>query len=133
MWPRKLDRLECIQYSRAMPKNVVQLRPEVDALRAARGSFVHTQMKAERWSIRQAALAIEASHSVLASRVKGETAFLAEELEAIAKILKTDPVDFYREYLAVDPNRPLSDYSTDHLATVTSIFADRGDGDEATA
>jgi len=99
-----LHRLAGIPYDHGMAEsNVTPLRSETDPLRTARASFVHGALKDERWSIRQAALAMGVSHSVLSTRLKAETAFLAEELEQIAGLLKRDPVDFYRDYLAVGP------------------------------
>lgn len=80
---------------------VTPLRDNSDLNRAARAAFVHDALKSERWSIRQAALAIGLTHSVLASRANGTTAFLADELEQIAGLLKRDPVEFYAEYIAV--------------------------------
>lgn len=46
------------------------------------------------------------NHTVLASRMKGETPFLADEIESIAELLKRDAVDFYREYLSVGTIAP---------------------------
>ena len=78
---------------------VTPLRDSTDLNRAARAAFVHDALKSERWSIRQAALAIGLTHSVLASRANGTTAFLADELEQIARLLKRDPVEFYADYI----------------------------------
>lgn len=57
--------------------------------------------------------------SVLASRMKGETAFLAVEIEAIAGLLKRDAADLFGAYIATGPdstapetNRPQSDYKS---------------------
>ena len=82
-------------------RNIVHLRPEGDAARATRAQFIHGLLKSERWSVRQAALAMGMTSSVLATRMNGSTPFLADELEKIAELLKRDPVKFYAEYLEV--------------------------------
>jgi transcriptional regulator with XRE-family HTH domain len=74
--------------------------------RAARASFVHEALRAERWSVRQAALAIGLSHSALSSRMNGSTAFLADEIESIALLLKREPAEFYADYLAQRDDAP---------------------------
>ncbi|WP_194385152.1 helix-turn-helix domain-containing protein [Microbacterium luteum] len=87
--------------------NISELRPAADHTRAARAAYVHDSLKAERWSVRAAALAIGITNSVLATRMNGTTAFLADELESIARLLKVDPVQFYAGYLAAgDPETP---------------------------
>ncbi len=71
-----------------------------DEIRAARAEFVRQALKADRWSVRAAALAIGTSHTALGARVKGDTAFLAEDIELIAILLKRNPpVEFYGAYL----------------------------------
>ena len=35
--------------------------------------------------------------------MKGDTAFLADELEGIARLLRRDPVGLYADYLTVGP------------------------------
>jgi hypothetical protein len=70
-----------------------------DATRAARADFVRDSLKTERWSIRQAALAMGMSHTALASRLRSETSFLADEIESIAHLLRHEPVDYFRLYL----------------------------------
>lgn len=81
--------------------NVSVLRPQVDSARAARAAHIHGLLKGERWSVRAAALAMGIGPSVFATRMNGSTAFLADELEMIARLLKRDPVEFYAEYLAI--------------------------------
>ena len=81
--------------------NVTPLRDTTDPIRTARAAFVLDSLKSERWSVRQAALATGIGTSVLATRMSGTTAFLADELESIAALLKRDPVEFYAEYIAV--------------------------------
>ena len=70
-----------------------------DAIRVARATFVRDSLKSERWSTRAAALAIGSNHNSLGARLRGDTAFLAEDLEAIAGLLKRNPVEFYGAYL----------------------------------
>lgn len=82
-----------------MTDNASYALSPLEATRAARATFVHEALKSERWSIRAAALAIGTNHTSLGSRLKGETAFFAEDIESLASILKRDPVTFYGEYL----------------------------------
>lgn len=70
-----------------------------EEIRARRAAFVRDCLKSERWSVRAAAMAIGTNHSSLGARVKGETAFTAEDIEAIAVLLKQDPIEFYGRYL----------------------------------
>lgn len=97
-----------IPYTRNMTNaasNISALRPATvpAPTRAARAAFVHEALKGERWSIRQAALALGMNVSVLSTRVNGSTAFLADEIEAIAVLLKEEPVDFYGRYISAGP------------------------------
>lgn len=80
--------------------NITALRSNADVARAGRAAFVHQQLKNERWSIRQAALTLGMNHTVLGSRLNGATAFLADEIESVAHLLKREPVEFFAEYLA---------------------------------
>ena len=82
---------------------VTSIYAEATNKRFARASFVGNALKSERWSTRQAALALGMSHSSLGDRLKGNTSFLAEDIEDIATLLKRDPVEFYADYLAVGP------------------------------
>lgn len=118
-----------------------------DAIRSTRGAFVHAELKAERWSIRSAALAIGTSHTALGARVKGEIPFSAEEIESLAHLLKRDPIDFYAAYLRAGEDdhagpRPgggaglrnvymlenpglsvkVRQFAPDHTATITPLF-----------
>jgi hypothetical protein len=70
-----------------------------DAVRANRANFVLKRLRGERWSNRAAAMALGMSHTALGDRTKGLTAFLAEDIEGIAILLREDPVEFFREYL----------------------------------
>ena len=80
--------------------NISSIRPLGDDVRVARAKFIHGLLSDERWSISKAALSLGMNKSVLASRMKGETAFLADELEGIAGLLRMDPVRLYADYLA---------------------------------
>lgn len=80
--------------------NATPIRTHIDATRVARADFVQDCLKSDRWSVRKASLALGMTHTVLGSRVKGETSFLAEEIEAIAGILKRDPVEFFAAYIS---------------------------------
>lgn len=71
-----------------------------DASRVARAAFVRKSLKAERWSTRAAAAAMGTNHTSLGNRLKALTPFFAEDIEAIALILKRNPVEFYGAYLA---------------------------------
>lgn len=113
-----LDRLTGNPYSVGMA-NVTPLRDNTDSIRAARAAFVHDSLKSERWSVRQAAMAIGMNNSVLATRMHGGTAFLADELEQIAGLLKLDPVDFYRDYISAQEVGPAV------LETATSTVESR--------
>lgn len=66
------------------------------------------------------------SHSVLASRLNGSTAFLAEDIEDIAKLLKRDAVELYAEYLSVGPagiEPTTSTVESGQLAPVVDIMS----------
>lgn len=97
--PTILDRLTRMSYTQGM-SNITELRSAHDLTQTRRAAFVRESLTDERWSIRQAAMAIGMSHTALGSRCKGETGFLADELEAIAGLLKREPVEFYADYLA---------------------------------
>lgn len=112
--------------------NLTELRPSGDAVRVARAKFVHGLLKSERWSVRAAAHAIGITNSVLATRMSGSTAFLADEIEAIAGLLKMDPVEFYGRYIAVgpdmDPNPSHSDYKSAGSVAYMADFRARTTG-----
>ena len=80
--------------------NVTDLRPDPNSVRTARAQHMHGLLKADRWSISAAALQLGINKSVLASRMNGTTAFLADEIEAIAGLLRRDAVTVYMEYLS---------------------------------
>lgn len=82
-----------------MSNSVISVHTLRDDVRAARAAFVRSYLKAERWSVRAAALAIGTNHTSLGARVKGETPFTAEDIESLAALLKRDPIEFYGEYL----------------------------------
>lgn len=91
-----------------MTDNAFSAPSHRDQIRFARAAFVRDELKAERWSIRAAAMAIGTNHTSLGARVKGDTAFLAEDIESIAYLLKRDPIEFYGEYInaGTDPSNP---------------------------
>ena len=86
--------------------NVTRLRSTDTDPRALRARFVHQLLKNERWSVRNASQTIGMTNSVLATRLNGTTPFLADELEAIAGLLKRDPVTFYADYLRAGSSGP---------------------------
>lgn len=79
--------------------NVTPIRT-VDPVRRNRAEFVKQAIENDDRSIRYIAGRIALNHSSLADRLKGKVAFTAEDIEGIAHVLKRDPVDFYRAYLA---------------------------------
>lgn len=83
--------------------NVTQMTSH-DPQRGARAEFVKTAIDNDDRSIRYMAARIGINHTSLADRLKGRVAFTAEDLEGIAHVLKRDPVEFYREYIAVGPD-----------------------------
>ena len=94
-------------YTRDMTAtNVTRLRSTDTDPRALRARFVHQLLKNERWSVRNASQTIGMTNSVLATRLNGTTPFLADELEAIAVLLKRDPVTFYADYLRAGSSGP---------------------------
>ena len=82
-----------------MTDNAVGTLTAREETRVARAAFVHAALKAERWSVRAAAMAMGTSHTSLGARLKGETAFLADDIESVALLLKRDPIEFYGEYI----------------------------------
>lgn len=99
--------------------------PVADPIRQARAEFVDHAIDADGRSARYVAGKIGVSPSSLGQRLSGRVAFTAEDIERIAYVLKRDPVDFYREYLAAQAgpdgngwapsgsNRRPADYSSD--------------------
>ena len=128
-----------MSYSDDMPNaatNISSIRPLGDDVRVARAKFIHGLLSDERWSISKAALSLGMNKSVLASRMKGETAFLADELEGIAGLLRMDPVRLYADYLAVprgfEPGAA-NQRTSDYKAVVSDLVAFRESKHVATA
>lgn len=108
-----------------MTSNVTPLRTETEIIRARRAAYVRHEVEADGRSVRYVAGKIGVSHSSLGDRLRGKVAFLAEDIEEIAGILKRDPVEFYAAYLAAGHN-PTPDESDPrdsewYLAPVTPI------------
>lgn len=97
-----------------------------DRLRVARAAFVFECLVEERWSIRKASMAIGINPTSLGDRLKGDVAFTAEDIEAIARLLKRDPVEFYRDYLNAE-NAPtpegggVNEQPSDYKATISEL------------
>lgn len=81
--------------------NVVPFEDPTRSLRRARGEFVKSLIDAEDRSVRYVALKAGINPTSMGERVKGKAPFLADELEAIAEVLRIDPDDFYKRYRAV--------------------------------
>ena len=104
--------------------------PAVDPIRQARADFVATAIEDDGRSRRFVATRIGVNPSSLGDRLKGRVAFTAEDIEGIAHVLKRDPVEFYRAYLAATngpegnewapsgSNRRPADYSSDGSVVV---------------
>lgn len=79
--------------------NVTAL-PKLDPTRVARAAFVKNAIEADDRSIRYVAGRTGINPTSLGDRIRGHVAFTAEDIEAVAVVLKRDPVDFFRDYLA---------------------------------
>lgn len=87
----------------------VSLPTEEQRLREIRGAFVRHALSSERWSARKAAGELNMSHTALSDRFNGNVSFLAEDIADIARLLRRDPVDFYRDFLNASEMR-MPDY-----------------------
>lgn len=78
-------------------------------------------------------MALGTNHTSLGARLRGETAFLAEDLESIAQLLKRDPVGFYGSYLAAgdapEPS-PLTVQTREVEGNLTHVEFGRPDRDD---
>lgn len=81
---------------------VTPIRGEVSQQRLARGAFVKHMMEHDSRSARYMASHIGISNTAFSDRLKGKAPFLADELEQIARVLKLDPIEFYRAYLVAE-------------------------------
>lgn len=90
------------QYTCGMstPQNVIPIHDSSLDRRRARAAFVKAAIEDDDRSDRYVAIRAGISTSAFSDRLKGRVAFLADELEDIAHVLKLDPVDFYRDYIA---------------------------------
>lgn len=84
-------------------QNVTPIYDEARAIRKARGQFVKSRIEDDDRSARYVAARIGLNPTSMSERLRGKSPFLADELEGIAKTLKLDPVEFYRDYIAVGP------------------------------
>lgn len=55
----------------------------------------------EERSARFVAIRIGLNPTSMGERLKGKSPFLADELEAIARVLRIDPIEFYAKYISV--------------------------------
>lgn len=85
--------------------NITQIAP-ADPQRQARAEFIAAQLEADGRSVRYVAGNIGINHTSLGDRLKGRVAFTVEDIEAIARVLKRDPVRFFAEYIAANPHGP---------------------------
>ena len=97
---------------------------EKRSTRLARAAFIKDLIEAEDRSVRYVALKIGLSPTTLGERLSGKNAFLADEIEVIAPIVRRTPVGLYSEYVAVglgglEP--PTSTVEYGRFATVTPI------------
>lgn len=83
---------------------ITELHQPERAIRRTRGAYVKAHMDADHRSARYVANQVGISNTALSDRLKGKAPFLADELEAIARTLKLDPIDFYRGYINATEN-----------------------------
>lgn len=72
--------------------------------RRIRGAFVKQMMDNDSRSARYMAAHVGISNTAFSDRLKGKAPFLADELEDIARTLKLDPIEFYRDYINAAEN-----------------------------
>lgn len=102
--------------------NVIPLH-QPNSIRRARGQYVKQLMEDDGRSARYMAGNIGISNTAFSDRLKGKAPFLADELELIARVLKLDPIAFYRDYItAVETSE---DDTKDYRAVVSSLAAAR--------
>ena len=109
--------------------NVTPIADDARLLRRARGAFVKNLIDQEERSARFVAIRIGLNPTSMGERLKGKSPFLADELEAIARVLRVDPVDFYSQYVKVGPAgiEPTTStvesgkFAPDWIAPVTAI------------
>jgi hypothetical protein len=81
--------------------NVIAFEDPARALRRARGAFVKSLIDAEDRSVRYVAQKAGINPTSMGERLKGQSPFLADELEAIAEVVRMDPDEFYKRYRTV--------------------------------
>ena len=81
--------------------NVIQLEDPERSRRRARGEFIKNLIDREDRSVRYVAIKAGISPTSMGDRVKGKAPFLLDELEMIAAVLRLDPVELYKDYIAV--------------------------------
>ena len=86
--------------------NITPLRDAERDTRRARGQYVDQMIKADGRSARYVAIHTGINPTSMGDRLKGKAPFLADELERIAVVLKLDPIDFYRHYIAASAEDP---------------------------
>ena len=103
----------------------IQIASSRRDVRHARAAFIKSLIEGEDRSVRYVATKIGISPSTLSERLSGKNAFLADEIGAIASIVRMTPVGLYSEYVAVvgptglEPMTSTVEYG--RLATVTPI------------
>lgn len=107
--------------------NVIPLHDPAHEQRRIRGAFVKECLDADGRSARYVAARVGISNTAFSDRLKGKAPFLADELELVAQVLKIDPIDFYRDYLASGSDAtpegypPVNDPKQNSLALITNI------------
>ena len=84
---------------------VIPIHETGSEVRRARAAFVKARLDEDGRSARFVSSRVGISNTAFSDRLKGKAAFLADELELIAAVLKIDPVKFYAEYISVGPTR----------------------------
>jgi len=103
-------RISCrILYGLRMSANVTALQS--DTLAGLRGAYIRDLIKNYGLTGNTVADRSGISRSTLASRLRGATAFLADEIEAIATPLRVSALDLYAAYLSVTFDNPDGDRS----------------------
>lgn len=93
----------------ANASNVTPIRDAARIQRQARGAYVKNLITADGRSARYVAINIGLNPTSMGERLSGKTAFLADELEEIARVLKIEPLEFYAGYIAAtDTTEPVS-------------------------
>jgi transcriptional regulator with XRE-family HTH domain len=70
-------------------------------IRVARASFIRGLIEDDDRSVRYVAQRMGVAPSTLGERLSGKTAFLADDIAAIAEVLRRNPIELYGQYLDV--------------------------------